>query len=329
MKKITIYILLAMTVFVASCGQKQEKTGAQYNVAAISGYFAQGFGKKIVEGLDRAKADLPIDYKLIDTGTRSLDYQEQFNSVARTGSYDVILVMGWELVDALMNTASRYPDQKFVFIDGVLDNPNITYINFAEHEGSFVAGVLAASMIENTRSIGFVGGRDIPVIRNFLAGYEQGAKYVNPNITVKSLFAGTFDDPGRGKELALSLYNEGIKIVYSVAGPTGEGVLQAAKEVAGAYAIGVDLDQSPAAPESIPTSVVKNVDVGVYNLLKTLVDQEGVLVPSSTLLGLKENGVGIVRNESYSNLVPASVQSKVDEIEQKVAAGEITVTSVY
>lgn len=330
MKKHSLLVLFSLVFAFAACGggeTKKEET-AKFKIAAISGYFAQGLGVNIVKGLEKAKAELPIDFKLIDTGTRSLDYQEQFNSVAKTGSYDLIFVMGWELVDSLMSTAKAYPNQRFVFIDGILDDPNMIYIRFAEHEGSFLAGVLAAGMSKGD-TVGFIGGRDIPVIRNFLMGYEQGVKYAKPNATVKALFAGTFDDPGRGKELTLSLYKEGVDIVFNVAGPTGEGILQAAKDTENKFAIGVDIDQSATAPNSIPSSMVKNIDIGVYNIIKELVDNNGSLPPSAVTLGVKEGGVGLVRNESYNKLVPDHVKKSVIDAETAIKSGSVSVKSIY
>ena len=159
------------------------------SIAAISGYFAQGFGISIVNGLNKAKDEFGVDLKLVDTGNRALDYEEQFANLAKDGQYDLIFVMGWELVDALQKASASYPNQRFVFIDGVLDSPNMIYANFAEEQGSFIAGALAALIeakgpefekIGDGKAIGFVGGRDIPVIRNFLGGYEQGAKAAAP-----------------------------------------------------------------------------------------------------------------------------------------------------
>ncbi|TSE03332.1 BMP family ABC transporter substrate-binding protein, partial [Mesorhizobium intechi] len=229
MKKALKSLFLAGTMLAVSLGSAAAQ--AKVSVAAISGYFAQGFGVSIVNGLNKAKADFGIDLKLVDTGNRALDYQEQFENLAKGKQYDLIFVMGWELVDSLQKVSKEYPDQRFVFIDGVLDNPKMIYANFAEEQGSFVAGALA-SMIEakgsefpkigDGKAIGFVGGRDIPVIRNFLGGYEQGAKYAAPDVKVNSVFAGTFDDPAKGSELAQALYGQGSDIVYNVAGPTGE-----------------------------------------------------------------------------------------------------------
>ncbi|WP_272481101.1 BMP family lipoprotein [Mesorhizobium erdmanii] len=138
-------LCLAGTMLAVSLGSAAAQT--KVSVAAISGYFAQGFGVSIVNGLNKAKTDFGIDLKLVDTGNRALDYQEQFENLAKGKQYDLIFVMGWELVDSLQKVSKEYPDQRFVFIDGVLDNPKMIYANFAEEQGSFVAGALA-SMIE-------------------------------------------------------------------------------------------------------------------------------------------------------------------------------------
>lgn len=265
--------LLAGAALLASLGSTlaQDKV----SVAAISGYFAQGFGVSIVNGLDKAKDEFGIDLKLVDTGNRALDYEEQFANLAKDGKYDLIFVMGWELVDALQKASAAYPNQRFVFIDGVLDSPNLIYANFAEEQGSFLAGAMAALVedkgsgfdkIGDGKAIGFVGGRDIPVIRNFLGGYEQGAKAAVPDVKVNSVFAGTFDDPAKGSELAMALYGQGSDIVYNVAGPTGEGVMQASA-AADKYSIGVDIDMCGTAPGNVLGSMLKRGDIAVYTLI--------------------------------------------------------------
>ncbi|RUU52221.1 BMP family ABC transporter substrate-binding protein, partial [Mesorhizobium sp. M2C.T.Ca.TU.009.01.2.1] len=137
MKKIISKCIFAGAALVASvslaCAQ------GKVSVAAISGYFAQGFGVSIVNGLNKAKTDFGIDLKLVDTGNRALDYEEQFANLAKDGKYDLIFVMGWELVDALQKASAAYPNQRFVFIDGVLDSDKMIYANFAEEQGSFIA----------------------------------------------------------------------------------------------------------------------------------------------------------------------------------------------
>ena len=240
--------------------------------------------------------------------------------------------MGWELVDSLQKVAKEYPDQRFVFIDGVLDNPNMIYANFAEKQGSFVAGVLA-SMIEakgsefpkigDGKAIGFVGGRDIPVIRDFLAGYEQGAKYAAPDVRVDSVFAGTFDDPAKGSELAQALYGQGADIVYNVAGPTGEGVMQASA-AAGKYSFGVDIDKCGSAPGNVLASMLKHGDIAVYRLIKDVVDGRVVTAGTYTF-DLASGGVEVKLCADVAAKIPAEVTAKVEATKKDILAGKIEI----
>ncbi|MCB1494748.1 MAG: BMP family ABC transporter substrate-binding protein [Bauldia sp.] len=321
----------------AFCGASLLMAGtalaADVKVAAISGYFAQGFGQSIVAGLNKAKDDFGVEVKLIDTGNRALDYEEQFNNVAKDGEYDLVFVMGWELVDALTKAAEAYPDQRFIFIDGVLDSDKIVYADFSEEEGSFVTGAFASLMaakgsaidgLGDGKSIGFVGGRDIPVIRNFLRGYEQGAKAAAPDVAVDAVFAGTFDDPAKGSELTMALYGEGNDIVYNVAGPTGEGVLQASA-AADKYSIGVDIDQCDVAPGHVMASMLKRGDIAVYSLIKDEVEGRTVK-PGTYSFDLKSGGVELLMCPQTIDMVPEDVKSKVSELRDAVINGDIKIT---
>ncbi|RFZ82538.1 BMP family ABC transporter substrate-binding protein [Shinella sp. WSJ-2] len=324
-------ILAAGVVLAASA--MPSFAAEKVNVAAISGYFAQGFGVSIVEGLNKAKADFGIDLKLVDTGNRALDYEEQFSNLAKTGEYDLIFVMGWELVDALQKVSAAYPNQRFVFIDGVLDSDKIIYASFAEEQGSFIAGALAA-LVENLgpefdkigdgKAIGFVGGRDIPVIRNFLGGYEQGAKYAVPDVKVNSVFAGTFDDPAKGSELAMALYGQGTDIVYNVAGPTGEGVMQASA-AADKYSLGVDVDMCASAPGNVLASMLKRGDIAVYSIIKDEVEGKPVKAGVRTF-DLASGGVEVKLCEDVAAKLPAEIPAKIEEIRKEVVDGKIAIT---
>lgn len=303
-------------------------------VAAISGYFSQGFGISIVKGLEKAKTDLGIDLKIVDTGNRALDYEEQFNNLAKDGQYDLIFVMGWELVDALQKSNKAYPNQKFIFIDGTLESPTMTYIDFVEEEGSFLVGTLTGLLtsqkvegFDSSSQVGFIGGRDIPVIRNFLSGLEQGIAHVNSDsgskVSVNSVFAGTFDDPAKGSELAMAVYGQDIDIIYQAAGPTGEGVLQAAK-AARKYAIGVDVDQCPTAPGAILASMLKRADIAVYDLIKN--EAEGKPVkPGAYAYGIQAGGVELKICDDMLDKVPADITAKIEEVRKAIADGSIKV----
>lgn len=311
------------------------QAGAQSaDVAAISGYFAQGFGLAIVEGLNQAEADFDVGVLLVDTGNRALDYEEQFINVAQDDEFDLVFVMGWELVNALEEAHSAYPDQQFVFIDGVLESDDMTYVDFAENEGSFLAGAFAAMMtsqegvdgINSDNVVGFVGGRDIPVIRNFLVGYEQGVAYIDPDARVASVFAGTFDDPARGSELAMSLYGQGADIVYNAAGPTGEGVLQASG-ISGNYSIGVDIDQCDVAPGNVMASMLKRVDTAVYDLVGAQASGEGVRTGAYDF-NVAAGGVELLLCPDVMSSIPQEVQDRLEQIRQDIASGAIVVDSV-
>jgi basic membrane protein A len=302
------------------------------SVAAVSGYFAQGFGVSIVNGLNKAKSEFGIDLKLIDTGNRALDYEEQFANLAKSGQYDLIFVMGWELVDALQKVSAAYPNQRFVFIDGVLDSKSMIYANFSEEQGSFIAGALAG-MVENLgpkfdkigdgKAIGFVGGRDIPVIRNFLGGYQQGVKYAAPDVKVNAVFAGTFDDPAKGSELTMALYGQGSDIVYNVAGPTGEGVMQASA-TADKYSIGVDMDMCSSAPGHVLGSMLKRGDIAVYSIINDEVEGRHV-APGTRTFDLVSGGVEVKICDDVDAKLPADVKAKLESIRKDVVSGKITI----
>ncbi|MDQ0470481.1 BMP family lipoprotein [Labrys wisconsinensis] len=327
--------ILARIVFagtLAAASALPAAAAQKVSVAAISGYFAQGFGVSIVNGLNKAKQDFGIDLKLVDTGNRALDYEEQFANLAKSGQYDLIFVMGWELVDALQKASAAYPNQRFIFIDGVLDSKSMIYANFAEEQGSFVAGALAGMVadlgssfdkIGDGKAIGFVGGRDIPVIRNFLGGYEQGTKYAAPDVKVNAVFAGTFDDPAKGSELAMTLYGQGADIVYNVAGPTGEGVMQASA-AADKYSIGVDIDMCASAPGHVLASMLKRGDVAVYSIIKDEVDGHKVL-PGTRTFDLASGGVEVKICDDIGAKLPEAVKTKLEAIRTDIAAGKIQI----
>src|SRR6185436_14722911 len=196
---------------------------------------------------------------------------------------------------------------QFTIIDGAVKLPNVQAILFKEQEGSFLVGMIAV-LTSKTGKVGFIGGMDIPLIRKFVCGYEQGAKYANPKAEVFVNMVGTtgaaWNDPARGGELARSQFAKGADVIFAAAGGTGIGVYQAAKD-AGKYAIGVDSNQNYLQPGTMLTSMVKRVDVAVYNAFK------GV-TPGVAALGLKEGGVDYALDEHNAKLVTADMKKKVD-----------------
>jgi basic membrane protein A len=202
----------------------------------------------------------------------------------------------------------------------VVKAPNVESIVFKEQEGSFLVGMMAA-MASKTGKVGFIGGMDIPLIRRFQCGYEQGAKYANPKAEVTSNMTGTtpsaWNDPTRGAELAKAQFAKGVDVVFAAAGGTGIGVYQAAKD-GGKYAIGVDSNQNHLQPGTMLTSMVKRVDVAVYNAAKKT-------NPGVTVLGLKEGGVDYALDKNNEKLVSAEMKKKVDAAKADIIAGKIKV----
>jgi basic membrane protein A len=191
---------------------------------------------------------------------------------------------------------------------------------FKEHEGSFLVGMMAA-MASKTGKVGFVGGMDIPLIRKFQCGYEQGAKFVNPKVETSANMTGTtgaaWNDPARGAELAKAQFARGVDVIFAAAGGTGMGVYQAAKDN-GRLAIGVDSNQNHLHPGTMLTSMVKRVDVAVYNAFK------GV-VPGTSALGLKEGGVDVALDANNEKLVTAEMRRRVEAAKADIVSGKIKV----
>lgn len=186
----------------------------------------------------------------------------------------------------------------------------------------------AGSTNPNNKVVGFVGGKEVPLIKAFQAGYMAGVKYADPSIEIRSAYAGSWADPAKGKEIALSMYNEGADIVYHAAGATGIGVFKAAQQ-AGGYAIGVDSDQSRSAPayrNVILASMVKHTNTAVFRSVKHVVNN--AFKGGTTFeLGLKSGGVACVYGQALGDDIPQEVKSKIATTKKKIINGEIDIPS--
>jgi len=222
--------------------------------------------------------------------------------------------------------AKDYPKLHFVLIDSVAESPNVASLVFKEHEGSFLVGMIAA-YTSKTGSIGFVGGMDIPLIHRFQTGYEEGARYVNPNIKVLRNYVGITDaawnNPGKGRELANAQYEQGVDVVFQAAGNSGLGVFDAA-EAYDQFAIGVDANQNWVKPGHILTSMLKRIDNAVYSIVKDEV--EGKFKEGVHVYGLENDGIGYAIDDYNRHLVPSLVIDKVEQARRDIIAGKIKVT---
>lgn len=286
-------------------------------------------------GAQKAVTDFGIELKSLE-GTTAEEWESNLLAACEEG-YDLIIGASSNIADYITKHGPNYPDIKFAVIDTTVDLPNVESISFAQNQGSFLAGAAAALFTQKTdiegvnaeNVIGWVGGMDIPVLHDFYVGYEQGAKYINPDIKILQAFAGTWTDPLKGKELTLAQYEQGADIVMNVASGTGAGVLEAAKE-AKKYAIGVDLDQDKDQPGHILTSMVKRVDNACYLVIESVVNDnfEG---GTTKYLSLKEGGVSLtdfsVIKESLGDKFPQDIVDKCSELAEKIKSGEIVVNN--
>ena len=295
----------------------------------------QSFSDSAFAGLKRAEKDFPIEIKVME-GNNASDYEPNQISMASAG-YDLIVVTSTLQIEVLKKVAPQFPNTKFAMIDGVVKAPNVACAVFAQNEGSFLAGAAAAMFTQKTdipgvnaqKTVGFVGGVDIPVIRDFLAGYEQGAKYIDPETKVLVAFAGSFRDPLKGKELTLAQYGQGADIVYNVASNTGNGILEAASE-SKKYAIGVDMNQDAFYPGHILTSMLKRVDNAVYWAVESVVKDtfKGDHIEN---MGLANGGVSLtdmsVMKQALGDKFPQDILDRINLLTEEVKAGKIKIDS--
>ena len=320
MKRMLIAAGLAFVMASAAAGAAEIKPAVVFD---MGGKFDKSFNEGIYNGLEKFRAETGISYRDFEV-TNETQREQALRRMAQRGS-DPVIAVGFAQAPALEKVAREFPNTRFTIIDMVVDLPNVQSVVFKEHEGSFLVGV-AAAMASKTDKVGFIGGMDIPLIRKFACGYEQGVRYVNPNAKIFQNMTGTtpaaWNNPTKGGELARSQFDRGADVVYAAAGGTGIGVYQAAKD-SGKLAIGVDSNQNYLHPGTMLTSMLKRVDVAAYNTFKTALD--GTWKPGIQVLGLAEDGVGWALDEHNRDLVSAAMKSKVEQARADILASKITV----
>jgi len=288
------------------------------------GKFDKSFNEAAYNGAERFKKETGIAYREFEV-TAEAQREQALRNMARRGS-QIVVGVGFSQASGMEKVAKEFPGVKFAIVDAVVDLPNVQSIVFKEHEGSFLVG-MAAAMASKTGKVGFVGGMDIPLIRKFALGYEEGARYVNPKVEVFQNMTGTtpaaWNDPTRGGELARSQFDRGADVVYAAAGATGLGVLQAAKDK-GRLAIGVDSNQNHIQPGSVLTSMVKRVDLAVFESFKAAKD--GTWKAGVRNLGVTEGGVGYSLDQYNRGLITPEMERRLGQARADIVAGKIKVT---
>ena len=320
-------ILTASLAILVSTGLSQSQK--KLRVAMItseSGLGDRSFNDMMSEGMKRAVKDFGIEYQVIQP--RSISEFKSTLVRAATQGFDIIIGSSFDMIDPMKAAAAAFPKQKFGLVDVGPDSiaPNVVSTVTKDWEGSFLVGAIAAR-VTKTGTIGFVGGKDIPIIHRFFVGYYYGAKMADPDVKVLESYSGSFNDPAAGKEYTLALINQGSDINFAVAGATSAGVIDAAKSTK-TFAIGVDSNQNYMAPGNVLTSMVKRVDTQAYDMIKSVVDDkfEGGTVK---LYGLAEDGVAAAMDDNNKGLISDAVLAEVDGLKAKLLSGEIVVPNYF
>ncbi len=318
---------LAMLALAAMVGTAAAEDFKPAIIFDMGGKFDKSFNEAAYRGAERFKDETGIEYMEFEV-TQEAQREQAMRRMVRNGA-TIVVVVGFQNATPLETVAPENPEVEFTIIDAVVDLPNVQSVVFKEHEGSFLVG-MAAAMASKTGKVGFVGGMDIPLIRNFAHGYEQGVHYVDPDAEVLVNMTGTtpaaWNDPGKGGELAIGQFDQGVDVVYAAAGATGLGVLQAAAD-RGKLSIGVDSNQNHLHPGSVLTSMLKRVDVAVYNAFEDSMD--GTWQPGAQFLGLAENGVDLAIDENNRDLITPEMEAAIEEAKAKILSGEIVVEDYY
>ena len=312
----------------ATGGKTADAKSAPLKIGVVfdsGGLGDRSFNDSAYAGVLKAEKELGVsesDVKKVTSQT-ARDYESNLDQLAQAGC-DVVFAVGVGQDQALKVVAPKYPNVKFGLIDSAIDAPNVRSITFTEEQGSFLAGY-AAALASKTGKVGFVGGKKIPLIEKFQAGFEAGAKAANPAIVVlPAKYTDNWDDTAIGKAMAGSLFADGADVVYHAAGRCGLGVIDAARD-AKELAIGVDSDQDDVAKGSVLTSMVKHVDLAVFDLIKDV--QDGKFTAGTKVYDLKSGGVGLTDFRNTKDRLGADGAKKLEEAAAKVKDGTYKVPS--
>ena len=313
MKSLSRFGLFALAL--AAGGFARSEPAIVYD---MGGKFDKSFNEAAYRGLQQWKKETgktALEFEIANETQR----EQAMRRMAERGANPIIGI-GFSQAGAVEKVSKEFPKISFTLIDMVVRHPNVQSVLFKEQEGSFLVGMIAA-LTSKTGKVGFIGGMDIPLIRKFQCGYEQGVKYANPKAEVFVNMVGTtgaaWSDPARGAELARAQFAKQADVIFAAAGGTGMGIYQAARD-AGKFAIGVDSNQNHLQPGTMLTSMVKRVEVAVHDALQG--HKPGVQV-----LGLKEDGVDYALDQYNAKLISPEVKKKVDAAKADVIAGKIKV----
>jgi basic membrane protein A len=287
----------------------------------------KSFNASAYQGAMEAKKKLGVYVKYVEA-TDDNSFEALMRAFAQK-NFDLIIGIGFAQKEAIAKVAAQFPKTHFALVDSQVDAPNVRSLMFEEQEGSYLVGAIAA-LTSKTGKIGFIGGMDVPLIRRFEMGYEAGAKAVNPKITVLANFCGVtseaWNNPPKGKELALAQYDAGADVIFTAAGASGLGAFDAAEERK-KFVIGVDSNQDWVKPGYVLTSMLKRVDLAVFNVIDHA--QTGHFTAGLKRFGLADKGVDYSVDQYNEKILTESVRKRADELKAEIIAGKIVVPDYY
>ena len=326
MKRRVLALIMAMVMVLSlvACGGTEQggddtkKTIKVGMVTDVGGINDKSFNQTSWEGLQRAEKELGVKITYVESKSDA-DYKTNIESLV-DDECDLIICVGFMLASATMDAAKAYPDQKFAIIDdsSCADLPNVACLMFEQAQASYLVG-LVAGMMTKSNNVGFVIGMSTGPMNEFGYGYVAGVKAANPDATIQQYNANSFGDAGLGKTAAKDMITKGADVVYHAAGGTGSGVIEACKEE-NIWAIGVDTDQSPLAPQNVVTSAMKRVDNASYDIVKAVL--EGTYKAGVKVYGMDNGGVDIAPTQ---DLLPADVIAAVEQAKKDILEGKIVV----
>jgi len=286
----------------------------------------KSFNSAAFAGASRAVADFKIDLKDVHAPDDA-SFEPALRTFAERG-YPLVIAIGFAQTDAVKKVAPQFPQTHFAIVDGVVDGPNVASLLFAEHEGSYMVGYLAA-LASKTAKVGFIGGMDVPLIRRFQMGYEAGVKAANPKAEIIVNYVGVnssaWANPSRAKELALGQYSRDVDVIFHAAGASGLGVFDAAEDKK-KLAIGVDSNQNAVKPGRVLSSMLKRVDTAVYEIIKA--QNEGSFQAGRRDFGLADKGVDYAVDEHNRELI-APFQERLEKVRGQIVKGDVKVPDYY
>jgi len=327
MKKVLLVMGLILSLLLTACGKKEETASKDEKlkvglVLSVGGLGDKSFNDLAYKGMKDAEEELGIEFKYVEPA--SVSEYEGFLSEFAENNYDLTIGIGFQMADSMKKVTGDYPESKFMLVDMPVEASNAIGAIFDTEEGSFLVGALAAMMTESNK-LGFIGGMDVPTIREFGKGFFAGAKYINPEVETFQAFIGgnnPFNDPTKGKEVALSMNDNGIDVIYHAAAGSGNGLFEAIRE-RNFYAIGVDSNQDYLEEGLVLTSMLKRLDIAIVSVIEDL--QVGKFESGTRMFNVENNGVGITDLEYTKEIIGEEKLANLEKVRKAIVSKEIDV----